>query len=630
MTNKKKRKGGVKKGATRKDKPQAHWFVLCERFEQSNWKSQAAFLRSENLPTKAMHFSRALKKYLSGKLKNVDETRVHDREYEAVEKKVVQYVDLREKLFLKDKCGLAWCIIQDKALAYAKAIGFDNTFRASPGWIANCLKRADKISINLHGEAMDLTKKEAEVLMKPWRKKLEEKIEKHNVPTSRIYNADQTGLYYTKLPNRMYVNKADRKDFAGCKQMKAKERITLMILVALNGAKGPLFVVGKAKKPVCFKHELGKDGKPPIAYKDQANAWFTREVTEWWILKVFWPWHVRTHGDVWGILLLDNCSAHHGLNEDNLPRKLSIIFFPANLTNRHQPCDMGIIAGVKVGYRLILLKTLLAIFDEKDGYEKAAKSRKKQPRGTKGVEYGGKPTVLDAMNMVLQVWNNDEKYATPEGVRRCWRKANILPPGMDQDINNEIGSASMPESQKKISEEESSELCDLLKKLVVVSDRYGEEQPRVLEESYASDRGREALSQHEIETMVGNWVSIEEDPNIQEFEFEEVLKKLEEELEGEKEEDTEDDEADADDPMVVDDTSDSDDGDGDDDSSLGFKTHHEVDEACRNAKKYARQKGYPKKLQELFDQATKMMREHRQKKQKQSPTITSYFKAKKK
>jgi hypothetical protein len=150
-------------------------------------------------------------------------------------------------------------------------------------------------------------------------------MEKHGVTPERTYNADQTGLYYNKLPNRSYVNKANRKNYAGCKQMKAKDRVTLMIVIALSGAKGPLFMVGKSKSPVCFKHEL-KRKKPPMAYKNQANAWFTREITEWCILNVFWPWHVKTRGDVWGVLLLDNCSAHHGLNEYLLPKKLLIIF----------------------------------------------------------------------------------------------------------------------------------------------------------------------------------------------------------------------------------------------------------------------------------------------------------------
>jgi hypothetical protein len=47
--------------------------------------------------------------------------------------------------------------------------------------------------------------------------------------------------------------------------------------------------------------------------------------------------------------------------------------------------------------------------------------------------------------------------------------------------------------------------------------------PPVLEEFYSSDRGREALSQLEIVTMVGNWVGIQEDPDIQESEIEEVI-----------------------------------------------------------------------------------------------------------
>jgi hypothetical protein len=50
----------------------------------------------------------------------------------------------------------------------------------------------------------------------------------------------------------------------------------------------------------------------------------------------------------------------------------------------------------------------------------------------------------------------------------------------------------MPENKKQISKEESSELCGLLKKLVVVSegiDKDGNEQPPALEESFASDRG---------------------------------------------------------------------------------------------------------------------------------------------
>jgi hypothetical protein len=164
-----------------------------------------------------------------------------------------------------------------------------------------------------------------------------------------------------------------------------------------------------------------------MAYKDQLNAWFDREITIWWINHVFWPWHVRKFGNVKAILLLDNCSAHTNLEKSQLPEKLMIHFFPPNVTSRHQPADMGIIAAIKVGYRTHMLVQLLALFDEPDGFENAERARKRRRRDCKGLDVGGKATILDTMILLLKVWNDDSKYASPEAIKRCWRKADILP-----------------------------------------------------------------------------------------------------------------------------------------------------------------------------------------------------------
>lgn len=40
---------------------------------------------------------------------------------------------------------------------------------------------------------------------------------------SRICNADQTGLFYQKLPNRIYCDKKFRSDIKGVKQMRDKK-----------------------------------------------------------------------------------------------------------------------------------------------------------------------------------------------------------------------------------------------------------------------------------------------------------------------------------------------------------------------------------------------------------------------
>jgi hypothetical protein len=115
-------------------------------------------------------------------------------------------------------------------------------------------------------------------------------------------------------------------------------------------------MIGKSKKPNCFKLY----DNPPLPYKDQKNAWFDKDVMRWWITHVFWPYHVNKYGDVPCVLLLDNFSGHKNLGA--LPNNLHILFFPANVTNSHQPADMGLIAAVKVGYKSKMLELLSWIF----------------------------------------------------------------------------------------------------------------------------------------------------------------------------------------------------------------------------------------------------------------------------
>jgi len=88
---------------------------------------------------------------------------------------------------------------------------------------------------------------------------------------------------------------------------------------------------------------------------------------------------------------------------------------------------MGIIAAIKVGYKTFLLRTLLDIFDDPGGFKRDEKARARQKRGFCGVDYGGKPTVLDAMNFLVAVWKDSKRYVSEDSIKRCWRKANILP-----------------------------------------------------------------------------------------------------------------------------------------------------------------------------------------------------------
>jgi hypothetical protein len=265
-----------------------------------------------------------------------------------------------------------------------------------------------------------------------------------------------------------------------------------------------------------------------MAYNNQRNVWFDRTITVWWINHVFWPHHCRTHGvAVVCILLLDNCSAHKIDRKDihACETKLFIIFFPPNMTSNHQPVDMGQILSLKVGYCAIMLRNLLAIFDVEGGLEKAAVLHMRQRRGCRGLLHGGKATILDPMKVLEEIWQANAKYAKEEGLMRCWRKANILPPSWDADIHNEVGRQSVPEKDKTISTEACNELCGLMQELIMKAKECDTSKAVALKGSVMDDLDESSVS--EIRAMVTNWIDIEDDEDIIAAEIEEALEALE-------------------------------------------------------------------------------------------------------
>lgn len=268
-------------------------------------------------------FSQKLKAYKNNKLANSSRMRDKKELYPNTAKMLIQYLDLRANQYQQDKCGISWTTIQTKSLHFADMTGeaAERNFEASPGWIQNILSRNNRVRINLHGEANDMDNDKRAKIMAKWkREKFHPVIHQHNIPKSCIYNADQTGVYYQKFPNRLYVEYAKKKDYAGVKQMKDKNRETLMVCTAADGTKVPFMIVEKAKRPACFGYE-----EPPMHYTNHVNAWFDIMITEWWIIHVFWPYHKKIHGNVYCILILDNCSTHF-IDVSKFSDRIIIIF----------------------------------------------------------------------------------------------------------------------------------------------------------------------------------------------------------------------------------------------------------------------------------------------------------------
>ena len=431
--------------------------------------TKTAFLKSEssgglqyNISCQNL-FPKKLKEFNEGQLQETDVTRLRPIKYYALEKKLIAYVDARSQMYQTDKCGISWIRLKARSKQWAKNLGLQ-AFKCSDGWIDDALKQYGRERVKLHGEGNDIAPEKEAALMGPWLEDFHKLLDDKNIISDCVYNADQTGLYHQNLPNTLYVKKEAKKETRGCKQMKDKTRMTLMVFTVASGKKVPLAVVGKSKAPKCFEVIT-----PPLPYTNQRNAWFDKDITIWWIDNVLFPYHDEQHGlGVPCILLLDNCSAHKLSDEKFVvleERNILVHFLPSNLTSKRQPADMGMIASLKVGYKTLMLNQLLDIFDEEGKFGLAGERRKQQTAGCKGLAFGGKATVLDAMKILHAIWSNDRKYATEAGINRCWRKVDILPPELKEDVNNDVGSNYISEKDKRIRDYDCELSCNLMKKI---------------------------------------------------------------------------------------------------------------------------------------------------------------------
>ena len=105
-------------------------------------------------------------------------------------------------------------------------------------------------------------------------------------PPDRIYNMDETGLFYRCILNRAYVQAGRRRQARGTKAMKAKDRVTLVLACNATGThKIPVAKIGKAKQPLRFKPP---PQACPLPYS-QPSAWMDGDVFKSWFETVFLP-----------------------------------------------------------------------------------------------------------------------------------------------------------------------------------------------------------------------------------------------------------------------------------------------------------------------------------------------------
>jgi hypothetical protein len=184
-----------------------------------------------------------------------------------------------------EKCVLRWFrerresniplsgpFIKEKALQFATSLGHTN-FKASNGWLHNFKTRYGIAQKNICGESRAVD----DTVCDEWKKKLVSLLSTKKYAPSEIFNADESGLFYRCLPDKTLHFKND--ECSGVKQ--SKERLTVLLAANMTGSeKRPPLVIGKYKKPRCFKNVKSF----PTGYEANAKAWMTGALWAQWVL----------------------------------------------------------------------------------------------------------------------------------------------------------------------------------------------------------------------------------------------------------------------------------------------------------------------------------------------------------
>ena len=250
-------------------------------------------------------------------------------------------------------------IICEKALTLHRDLSIQNpdtsspedTFKASRGWFEKFKNRTGIHSVVRHGEAASCNLEAAESFIGEFTKL----IASEGYSARQIFNCDETGLFWKKMPRRTYIT-IEQKTMPGQKPM--KDRLTLALCANASGElKIKPLLVYHSENPRAFKtHKIQKE-KLKVMWRSNCKAWVTRDLFVEWTNLVFGPavkkYLLENDLPLKALLVLDNAPAHPPTLEDDILEEfkfIKVLFLPPNTTPILQPMDQQVIANFKKLY----------------------------------------------------------------------------------------------------------------------------------------------------------------------------------------------------------------------------------------------------------------------------------------
>lgn len=300
--------------------------------------------------------------------------------------------------FLQKRCNgepISGPLLSQKALELNIKLGGSSDFKASTGWLKNFRSRHGIQELDIQEESLSSDAPTPQKFVKMF----SDFLEKEGYSLDDIYNADETGLCWKDLPCKsLGAPVTTASDFK-----LSKERVTIMVCANATGTHPlPLLLIGKLKKPPCFKNV----SYLPLCYKSQGKAWITTEIFFDWYTNHFIP-NVKSFrekenktGKV--LLILDKAPSHLEAGKLNaVDKNFKVIFLPHNVTTWLQPMEQGVIDELKKNYKKHILDGLVMAEDEEDV-----------------TALNKKINLKDCCYMIADSWHNISK----DNLKNAWNK----------------------------------------------------------------------------------------------------------------------------------------------------------------------------------------------------------------
>ncbi|XP_017754456.1 PREDICTED: tigger transposable element-derived protein 1-like [Eufriesea mexicana] len=214
-------------------------------------------------------------------------------------------------------------------------------FTASTGWLQKLKKRYSLHDIKFQGERAEA---DAEAVKK-FRMELPRIIDEGGYAPDQIFNADETTLYWKKLPSRSHISKNERQT-SGFKA--SNQRIALYMCCNLSGSLLMKPMVINFSTPRTFKNI--KMSELPVFWRTNKTARMTEDLLKDWFYNCFIPrvasYMTEKNFSFKILLILDNASRYsEELNHPNV----KIVYRP-NYASLTQSQDQGVIRTFKTYY----------------------------------------------------------------------------------------------------------------------------------------------------------------------------------------------------------------------------------------------------------------------------------------